>query len=179
MNNSHLALVMTALTLPPFAHGAEPVTYSFECDTPAGHYSDWTRSVSTTDIRATGKITVNEIRDGGKWMPAAGIMIRGEQDGKEAVAGVSLSGSKQMPDKIFVSIYTPGEADSKNLGTVPATTTEFRFEVTLDDKGLLRVSLGGFAGTRQLEGFKPGKLALNCSTGDFEFSEIGIVESGE
>src|SRR5262245_28946144 len=122
MKNTQVSLAMTVLALSPFARGAEPITYSFECDTPAAHYSNWTRSISETGIRATGHITVNEVRDGGKWMAAAGIMIQGEQEGKDAVAGISLSGSKQTPDKIYISIYSPGEDEPKNLGTVESNT---------------------------------------------------------
>lgn len=174
MNYRHFSSILAAAALSPLALGAEPVTYSFECDTPAAHWSDWTRSISGGDIRAVGKITVNEIRNDEKWMPAASIMIRGKQDGKDSAAGITLSASKQMPDKIFISISAPGLGESLNLGTVPSTTAEFQFEVTLDKKGWLHVSLGGQERTRQLKGFEPEKLALSCSTGDFEFTDIRV-----
>lgn len=174
MSYRHFTSILAAVALSLPALGAEPVTYTFECDTPAAHWSEWTSSISGADIRAIGKITVNQIRIDEKWMPAASIMIRGKQDGKDAAAGITLSGSKLQPDKIFISINAPGLGESRNLGTVPSTTTEFQFEVTLDTKGQLHVRLGGQESTRQLEGFAPEKLALSCSTGDFEFTEIKV-----
>jgi hypothetical protein len=179
MNYRLVSMFVAALALSPLARSADEVTYSFECDTPAAHWSDWTRTLTGAVVRASGKITVNEMRSDERWMPAASVMIRGKQEGKAAVAGVSLSGSKQKPDRIFISINSPGQSESLNIGTVASTTTEFTYEVTLDAKGLLQVSLGDQKSSAQLKDFKPEKFALSCSTGDFEFTETRVVDSGK
>ena len=158
MNHRLVFLLVTGAALSPPALSADEVTYSFECDTPKAHWSDWTRTATGPVIHASGKITVNELRSDDQWMPAASVMIRGTQDGKAAVTGVSLSGSKQKPDRIYVSIYSAGKPGPLNIGTVPSTTTEFRFDVRLDAAGLLSVSLGGQTSSSRLTDFKPEKL---------------------
>ena len=66
---------------------AEP-TYDFECDTPPGHYSYWTRTVTHSNVKLAGTITVNEKREHERWNPTISAVFY--PDGKKGGFGLQI-----------------------------------------------------------------------------------------
>lgn len=154
---------------------AQPV-HSFECDTLPGHYSYWTQSLSTGAVEVTGTITVNELRKDKKWMPLANVMLRAG-DGS-INAGVSLSAMIKFPEAYLVKMSTPtGETRLGLAGVIARPKGAIPFKVVLDASGKLSVSIAGEKASAELGSFKPDTVALNCSTGDFEFKAVVVKET--
>ena len=82
------SLVIGSLAASGASFAEEPV-HSFACDTPPGHFSDWTQSLSPGPVEITGTLTVNELRTDTKWSPVAGVMLDGGADGRTSF-GVRL-----------------------------------------------------------------------------------------
>ena len=167
--------LICSLGAPLAASAAEPV-HEFDCDTPPGHYSYWTQSLSSGAVEVSGAVTVNELRKHKKWVPVASVMFRGA-DGKSN-AGVSLSALLKVNDMYFVRMKTPaGDTDMGLGGVIPRTKDPIPFKVTFDATGKLTVSIAGAEATAELGTFRPQILSLSCSTGDFRFTNVVVQDS--
>jgi len=150
----------------------EPV-HSFECDTPPGHYSYWTQSLSPGPIEITGTVTVNELRADKKWSPLASVMLDGGADRKTSI-GVRLSAILKVTDMYFIEMRKPDGREPLGLGgMIPRTQDPIPFSVALD-AGKLVVKIAGSEASADVGDFTPQTLRLNCSTGDFEFKNVVI-----
>lgn len=61
---------------------AAPLGY--ECDAPAGHFSEVSQAAAGQNLSVTGTISANEVRRGGDFGPTAGVRIVGA-DGKQVL----------------------------------------------------------------------------------------------
>ena len=170
--NEKMSPIACLLAIAATSGAAEPPRQTFECDTPAGHFSYWTRSVSASKIDITGKVTVNELRKDGKWIPTTLMTV---QSADKANFGVRLSMLPKVKDMYFVEIVKPGGNEKLGLGFIPASSDPIPFAVHIDGSGQLKVSLAGLDGSASTGDFKPANVQLSCSTGDFEFKDV-IIE---
>jgi len=178
MKKKSLALSAAGLIALATTSGAsEPAQQNFECDTPAGHFSYWNRTLSGGPIDITGTLTVNDLGKDKKWVPVAFVALRGGPEEKTHF-GIRLSTLAKVPDTYFLRMVKPGGEEALGLGFVPSTKDAIPFAIHLDGAGQLRVSLAGFDASTPVGDFKPTRLEFSCSTGDFEFKNFVVTESG-
>ena len=161
------------LSLSAGAFADEP-RHAFECDTPAGHFSYWKRSLSSSTIEVTGKVTVNELLKDKKWSPAMNIVLF---EGK-ARYGIHIYGVMKTPDLLFAQMLKVGGHDDLGLGgIIPRTKDAIPFTLSLGSDGILKATLAGTEATTSLGSFKPDSFEISCSTGDFEFTDVVVKEN--
>ena len=156
------------------ANAAEPL-YSYDCDTPPGHFAQWKRTVSGSETTVTGKLRVVELAKHEKWLPSAGMLLRATGERLPAY-GIRLYVSKSSPDEFTLELLKIGGRDPIGSGSIPRTKKALPFSLHLDASGLLKVSFAGIEGSTRLGAFKPATFELNCSTGEFDFTDTAVVE---
>ena len=162
-----------AASLPAISAAAETPTHAFECDTPAGHFSYWHRSVTAPAIEIAGRITVNDMLKDKKWSPLASVVLRSGQNR----FGIRFYGVMKTPDMVFLELLKVGGRDRIGLlGFIPRTQEPVPFTLRLEASGLLKVTVADSEASTQLGEFKPESLELSCSTGDFEFTGVTVEE---
>jgi hypothetical protein len=169
-----LALGLIGVIASAAAGAAEP-TMAYECDTPAGHFGFWSRTVSRSEIDITGTLKVLELLDDKKWSPTAKVMLYGGADGQTAV-GLNLFTLKTVKDQYFIELRKPGGHVDLGLGFIPSTKDPLPFRLHLDATGKLTVTLSGVDASTQLADFKVQKVSISCSTGDIAFDDVRITE---
>lgn len=154
---------------------AEPSRYDFECDTPAGHFSFWQRTTSGGEITVAGMMTVHEVRKDRKWSAVANIVLTTHTDARRRF-GIHVYADRSVSDQLFLSLLKVGGQDPIGLGFLPRGKDPIPFKLKLDASGLLTASVAGVEASTPLGAFKPEKLELACSTGDFHFSNIVVSD---
>jgi len=175
-NHAAFTTIMAALLLPAFTLAADAPTYGFECDTMAGHFSSWTRSVTTKEITIKGLIAINEIRPDKKWGATASVLLRGDAKNR-ASYGIRLYVPSKEPDIVVVELLKIGGNNPIGAASIPRTKKTLPFTLALTPTGTLKATVGDGAASVELGAFTPGKIVLGCSAGDFSFAEIGISET--
>jgi hypothetical protein len=168
-----ILLALGGCFLARLSPAAEP-SYDFECDTPAGHYSYWSRTISHGTATISGTITVNEKRADPRWNPTITAMFYLES-GKSGF-GLQIFMDGIAKDVFFLRITQPGSTKETPFGTIPSDTKSIPFTVSLDQHGMLQVSVAGQSGSEKIEGFRPKLIQLSCSTGDIEFKNVTVSE---
>jgi len=170
-----LALSVTCLlAIAGISGAAEPARHSYECDTPAGHFSSWSRTVSGRSIDVAGRLAVNELRNDSKWTPTVFVILQGGTDDKSRF-GIRLYTVPKSPDTFFLELVKPSGTEKLGLGQMPGTQEPLPFELHLDGNRL-RVSFAGLEASSAVGEFKPASVKFSCSTGDFEFRDFTVEE---
>jgi len=173
-----IAIACLITALPVLCVAGDEVTYTFECDTPAGHFSYWTRSVSSTEIEVSGNVTLNAMLTDKKWSPTVLAAFRGDKAHPKQY-GVHVWGIAKTPEFLFVELLKVGGSDRIGLGVIPNRKEPIPFSLRLEASGLLKVTVAGSDASTELGGdFKPKSFELSCSTGDFEFKDVTVKEKG-
>jgi hypothetical protein len=154
---------------------ADEPCHAFECDTPAGHFSYWKRSVSAAAIEIAGNVTANELLKDKKWGPGALVSLKSGKPTK-ATYGLRVYGVTKTPEFLFLELVKPDGRDQIGLGLIPATKDPIPFTLSLDASGHLKVTVAGMDSSAQVGDFKPDTVELSCSTGDFEFTDVTVKE---
>jgi hypothetical protein len=169
-----ILLAARLLAIAGTSAAADPPRQNFECDTLAGHFSYWNRTVSTATIDITGKLSVNELRKDKKWTPTALVVLE-SADGKSHF-GVHLYTIPKIPESYFIEILKTDGTEKLGLGLIPSTKDPLPFALHLDGAGQLHASFAGFDATMSVGTFKPASVQFSCSTGDFEFKDFVVQE---
>jgi hypothetical protein len=172
--NATLVFAIGACLLPGLASAEEP-TYGFECDTPPGHYSYWTHSISSSHMTVAGTVTVNEKREDPKWNPTIGVLLYPLNEPGRPF-GLQIFELNAQKDVLFLRLTVPGSDDEAPFAMIPSDTKSIPFRLSIAADGTLEVTAAGKSTSRKLEGFRPKRLQLSCSTGDFEFLDIKVSE---
>jgi hypothetical protein len=122
------------------AIAGDGVRHAFECDTPAGHFSYWKRSVSGGEIEITGKVTVNTLLKDKKWSPLASVVFLGGTE-RRVQFGLRLYSTAKTPDALFPELLKVGGRDAIGVGSIPRTRKPVPFALRLDTTGLLKVTV--------------------------------------
>jgi hypothetical protein len=158
------------------ALAGEPPVHQFECDTPPGHYSYWTRSLSSGDISVEGTIAVNELRADKRWHPTVLISFSSNSPGERIGLQIYTLGSGS--DELHLRVLLPGKDNEELFATISRTEKLVPFTVSLSSSGTLKVTAAGHEHSAEVKGFTAEKLQLSCSTGDFEFQQIRVTDPG-
>jgi len=172
--NFFLAPALLGLALNTAA--ADEPRHAFECDTPAGHFSYWKRTVSAGAIDVSGKIRVNEMLKDKKWSSTAYVSLESEKSVKGRF-GFRIFGIAKTPEFFFLELQKVGGREAIGIGRIAATKEPIPFTMSLDAAGFLKVTVAGADASAQLGAFKPETFELSCSTGDYEFTDVIITET--
>jgi hypothetical protein len=149
-------------------------TYHFDCDVPPAKFSQWDRPLSSAEVSISGKVALLEGRPDARWWPLASVYFFGA-DGATAV-GMQLFVAAAAPNELQISLKgTNGNEDRISLGAVPLNGEPVPFTMALTG-GQLTLSGAGKAAGLRLADFVPTKFALACSTGQFEFTDLILVQ---
>lgn len=173
--NQKILLAACLLAMAGTSGASDAPRQNFECDTPAGHFSYWNRTLSDATIDVAGELAVNELRKDGKWSPTALVILQGPE-GKVRF-GIRLYNVAKVSEMYFIEFVKPSGNEKLGLGMVPGTKDPIPFALHLDSAGQLRVSLAGFDASTSVGDFRPSSIEFSCSTGDFEFRNFTIQES--
>jgi len=157
------------------ARAADEPRHTFECDTPAGHFAYWERTVSGAEIEVSGKVTVNDLLTDKKWSPTIFVSLKAGST-KKGPFGLRVFAVMKTPEYLFLELLKVGGRDPIGLGMIPRTKEPVPFALRLDASGLLTVTVAGVDASTPLGDFKPEMLQLSCSTGDFEFTDVTVKE---
>jgi hypothetical protein len=179
MRQPKLPLAVAALLLvgllPATSAAAETPRTDFECDTPVGHFSSWKRSVSSAAIEISGKVVLNEVREDKKWSTVANVLLRHGKD-RGGRFGIRFYTDKETSNLLYIELLKIGGRAPIGTGSTRHSTKPIAFTLRLDATGLLTAAVAGSAASTQLVDFKPDSFEINCSTGDFEFTDVTVSE---
>ena len=170
-----IALPVLATAFPLGCFAGDPVKHEFECDTPAGHRSYWNRSVSSKEIEISGKVALAEERDHERRLPVAFIVLR-EDDDLDKGYGIRLYVSRKTPNAINLDLRKIGGHIDIGKGSISHTRRPLPFSLKLDANGLLKAKVAGQEASTMLGPFAPKAVELSCSTAEFQFTEIKVIE---
>ena len=134
---------------------ADDRTFTYECDTDAGHYSSWSMTTQAPALVITGTLRLNDMIAGQDWF------VKNLQDALKVIP----------KEKIICAVANYGYDWAMKKGQKPV---KFRLELTAT--GTLRANVGGAEKATELGAFTPKKIELGCSTGDFSFADVRIEE---
>ena len=170
-----VALGWLAVATPLICAAADDPRHDFECDAPAGHFSYWTRSVSSGAIEISGKVVLNEVREDKKWTTVANVLLRHGKD-RAGRFGIRFYTDKQTSNLLYIELSKIGGRAPIGTGSTRHSKKPIAFTLRLDTTGLLTAAVAGSEASTQLVNFKPDSFEINCSTGDFEFTDVTVSE---
>lgn len=168
------------------ASRSKRVAHYFDCDVPAGHFSEWSESLPSKPARVSGTLQMIEARKDPNWLPGANVVLEGEDNsaggGFKMVLVNSVlpspNGPPVDPDKAFLAVFRQdGERHTElTLGKIPWAGRTINFDLRWSRNGELSVTADGKTLTIPIAGLAPHKLALTCSTGEFRFEHVVIED---
>ena len=170
-----VALGWLAVATPLIGAAAENPRNDFECDTPTGHFTSWTRSVSSRAIEISGKVVLNEVREDKKWTTVANVLLRHGKD-RAGRFGIRFYTDKDTTNLLYIELSKIGGRVPIGTGSTHHSKKPIAFALRLDAAGLLTAAVAGSEASTQLVDFKPDSFEINCSTGDFEFTDVVVSE---
>lgn len=157
------------------AMAGDNVRYAFECDAPAGHFSYWRRSVSSTEIEVSGNLLMEAVHEDKKWSPIANIVLRKGKD-RNGRFGIRLYVSAKTPGAVSVDLLKVGGHDAIGSGSIPHPSKPTPFSLRLDASGLLKATVAGVETSTMIGPFNPDTFELSCSTAEFTFTDVTVTE---
>ena len=151
-------------------------TYSFECDTPEGHFSSWDATTDASALVVTGTLRLKEMRTGKRWSTVMHVFLRGGADGK-TTWGFRAYDVDRLNQSLHLELLKPGGHEDFGNDSLKAGKKAVPFRLELSATGTLKVNVGGAEQSTEIGAFKPAKVDLGCSSGDFLFADIRIEET--
>jgi len=146
--------------------------HEFECDTPAGHSSYWSTTISSKKVTITGTVTIKEKREHEQWNPVANVfLVSGDSGG---ALGLQIYTMKSQGDHLLLGIAKPHADLEPPFAMLPGDTTTIPFSITLAGDGKLTVTAADKSASTSIKDFAAEKVMLSCSTGDFHFASVKI-----
>ena len=157
------------------ASRSPPPEHYFDCDVPPGKFSEWSRTVSTRVVRASGTLELIEPRHDERWAPVANVFISGKDNA--AVGGLRAYLDWHAPEALHFILVGRGATQSgQAILSVPWQGQVTPFTVAVSRSGELKVSAADAAGTLQLTDLDIRGVRLVCSTAQFKFRRVIVDE---
>lgn len=156
--------------------GAQDQQFDFDCDVPAGSYSQWTGSLSPRADKVSGQIELVESRlsrrrTSKSWGAVANVyLVRGDQ-----AVGVRMIPDFDDRDVIKVTTFRPAvDGGAELIGTVSRKNGPVAFSMTWTPAGGVELQVAGKTVSLSAGNFAPESLAVSCSTGEFKFTDMTV-----
>jgi hypothetical protein len=150
---------------------AEPV-HEFECDTPEGHSSYWSTTISSKKVTVAGTIDIKEKREHDRWNPVANVFLIAK--GSRDALGLQIYTLKSQSGFLLLGLAKPNTDLEPPFAMLPGDTTTIQFSMSLAGNGTLTVMAADKSTSTSTKDFVAEKVQLSCSTGDFRFSNVKI-----
>jgi hypothetical protein len=147
---------------------------AFDCDVPPDHFSSVSQDI-VGPMMITGSVQLVSMRSG-RNLPVAGARIV-SADGKDSV-GFQLVAASAQAKQFDVVLNTKRSSDLKRQVVAQvATEANVPFSLSLDDKGRVKLNVGGNDHTADFIAFSRGKGMAFCSTAQFKFAGLLFSQS--
>ena len=161
-----------APTPAPVAAASE--SYDYECDTPAGHFADWVRSLSATRVQVRGSVLMKEAREDTNAAPVANVLLAGSEVAQSfGLRAFIVSASPELME-IDLLGPLPGKAVVP-VATVPWKNQPVEFELSLNAAGEAELSAAGHRAALHVGAVTLTKFSLGCSTADAHFAHVTVL----
>jgi hypothetical protein len=168
--------LIAAGALVAFSTHADDRTYSFECDTQGGHYSKFSMTTQAPALVITGTLKLNEMVTDKKRSTSMNVLIRGGADGKTRYGFLAYDVDR-LQKSLHLELLKPGGHEDFGTDSLKPGKKAVPFRLELTASGTLSASVGDAAKSTELGAFAPKQIEIGCSTGDFSFADIRIVET--
>jgi hypothetical protein len=150
-------------------------SYSFDCNAPAGHFKEMSRTFAATGIRVEGFLELSESRDDPQWIPIANVRL---VDPSGSEVGLKAFVLARAPTELQVMLDGP-DALVKGTGVTSLNWkgSPVPFALSLWDSGEFGATIAGDTKTLALGSFAASELRLSCSTGHFHFAAKVVTEN--
>jgi len=149
---------------------AAPVDY--DCDTPAGSFSEISQVQVGPAVHVRGTITALQWREDRRWSPLGQVRVEnGDRTRSIAVRVVRIP--RQARATFDVTVQTGGEPQTTRLGEV-ALNEAVPFELQLLPSGDAIAVVGGERRVFRLDLGRNVKIKTICSTGEFLFGGLDL-----
>jgi hypothetical protein len=155
--------------------GFEPNSHpsSFDCDTPAGKYSEVNAATSAANARVTGFMQVLTLNTSTTWPPDAGVIFAGPD--KLPRVGLETFVLPDKPAVLQIAIRgAGGAADHTVFASVPISDLKIPFTLLLSNSGQLALSVGDSATSLSVGPIDITRVNLYCSSARIHFSEVRL-----
>jgi hypothetical protein len=167
-------LCATVVLVAGSAARADDRTFTYECDAPEAHHSSWTATTRARAITITGLLRINEVRLHKKYVGVVYVYVRGGDDGKSSYGFRGYDADDNQT--LFFKVMKPGGHEDLGPKPLKAGGKRVPFRLELTPSGTLRARVGEDERSVELGAFVPKSISLGCSTGDFSFSDVRIIE---
>jgi hypothetical protein len=157
---------------------ASAEAYYFDCDTASGEFSQWTRTIAATTIRATGTIELSKARKDPSWYPAASVWFIGPNESGNA--GIQAFVAPDSPDHLQIRFAKSSPAISGPVfASLKWKDGPIPFSLSLSGPGVLSATIAGKTQSMSVATFPVAKFSLTCSTGEFFFKDILVATAAD
>lgn len=158
----------------PAALAAESESYDYECDTPAGHFADWVRTLSASRVVVRGSLLLKEGREHPTAPPVANVLLAGSEVAQSF--GLHAQILSASPELLQIDLLgpLPGKAVVP-VATVPWKNQPVEFELSLNATGDAELSAAGHRAAVHVGAITLTKFSLGCSTADAHFAHVTVV----
>lgn len=148
-------------------------SYDYECDTPAGHFADWVRTLSASRVVVRGSVLFKEGREHPAARPVANVLLSGTEVAQ--TFGLRAQILSASPELLQIDLVGP----LPGKGTVPVATVPWKnqpieFELSLNAAGEAELSAAGHRSALHVGQVALTKLSLGCSTVDAHFAHVTV-----
>lgn len=168
-----ICLIGTVGRANPPPHPAAPAINFFDCDVPTGRFSHWNQTLVSNDAGVSGTLQMMEGRKDSKWLPSASVYLIGLDNAQWV--GLKMILFNDDPDNVGLVVLDSGAKNEHGiLASIPWAGKAVAFSVRLTSSGEVTVTANGKSDTVHVPGFRPRKMELVCSTGQFKFADVVI-----
>jgi hypothetical protein len=151
----------------------QPEKYYFDCDVPEGHFAEWNRTVEGGQVHVAGTIELIEPRRDPGWSTVANVFITGTDP--SLPAGLRVLVDRDSPDLVQVLLMSQtGPVTGDPLISRPWRGESIPFSLVFTQSGELSATVGNRSRSIHMTAFKPQKVRLSCSTGQFKYSDVSV-----
>lgn len=150
-------------------------TFQFDCDVPAGKMSEWIGTIVPRLQHVEGSVELLEPRTHERWLPVASIFLfQGTQK-----VGLQLYRDRQQQDKLQVAVLRPeSEGGRSVIASVPWEGAPIAFSLLTKQSGDVELAVAGKVALLGAKDIDVEKLALSCSSAQFEFKNVVVRSEG-
>jgi len=151
-----------------------PGPYAFECDAPAGSFSEMNIRAPSGTIHVRGKVQFVATRSNDHWAASATVSIAGTR--RLPKVGLQALVGADRPADVFLAVRGLGGSQERVVFTsTPMTNQPIPFDLILGESGNLDVVAAGASASLTVGLIATTRVNVFCSTAHVLFSDITVV----